>query len=464
MSNIVSSNERKSQSKFEGTVDRFVRKFKIGSLLKRCNGCKQKGIPALKVFIIVLSLAFRGCSMYMSQRNGTWEEGMSKNTVCRLLNNPGINWERFQVLLAEKAVSFIAPLTSEERVNTFIADDTLYGRDRAKKAELLSRVYDHNAKKHLKGYRCLTLGWSDGVTFVPTRAELLASANDENIIGPVHDCDGRSLGAKRRKSAREKATDEIVKFIIQARAAGIPGKHLLADSWFFSPKMAKTLLRKVGVFIISMAKKTTKMKYQIREGDQTMMLDVKEIFARYKKRRGRSRFLLSVEVWLGEGEDAIRARLVFVRNRNKRKEWLVLVTTDMSLTEEEIIRLYGRRWEIETFFKVCKQYLQLLNGCHSLSYDALTAHLTVVLARYTMLAVEQRCNMDERTLGDLFLYAIDEMHDLSYAEALMTLFTILFKASSEGKLTSEKLEEYVDEFIHRLPGFIQCLLTQKMCA
>ena len=47
-------------------------------------------------------------------------------------------------------------------------------------------------------------------------------------------------------------------------------------------------------------------------------------------------------------------RLVFVRNRNHRKDWLVLVTTDMSLTAEEVIRIYGKRWGIEVFFKVCK--------------------------------------------------------------------------------------------------------------
>ena len=52
------------------------------------------------------------------------------------------------------------------------------------------------------------------------------------------------------------------------------------------------------------------------------------------------------------------------------------------LSEEEIIRIYGKRWQIEVFFKTCKSYLQLVSECHSLTYDALTAHVAIVFVRY----------------------------------------------------------------------------------
>lgn len=51
------------------------------------------------------------------------------------------------------------------------------------------------------------------------------------------------------------------------------------------------------------------------------------------------------------------AKVVYVRNRNKRKEYLCLISTDVNLDENEIIRVYGKRWDIEVFFKVCKSYL-----------------------------------------------------------------------------------------------------------
>ena len=48
-----------------------------------------------------------------------------------------------------------------------ILDDTPYDRSRSKKVELLSRVHDHSSRRYLNGFRMLTLGWSDGVSFVP---------------------------------------------------------------------------------------------------------------------------------------------------------------------------------------------------------------------------------------------------------------------------------------------------------
>ena len=68
-----------------------------------------------------------------------------------------------------------------------------------------------------------------------------------------------------------------------------------------------------------------------------------------------------------------------MHNRNRRKDYLVLVTTDMSLGEEEVISLYGRRWGIEVFFKICKSYLHLSKDCRSIFYDAMTAHVAVCL-------------------------------------------------------------------------------------
>ena len=66
----------------------------------------------------------------------------------------------------------------------------------------------------------------------------------------------------------------------------------------------------------------------------------------------------------------------------------------MELSEEVIVRLYGKRWSIEVFFKMCKSYLRLGKECRSVSYDAMVAHVAIVFSRYMLLAVEQRENRD----------------------------------------------------------------------
>ena len=42
--------------------------------------------------------------------------------------------------------------------------------------ELLAWVHDHNAGRSLKGFKLLTLGWSDGVNFLPLDFTLCSSA------------------------------------------------------------------------------------------------------------------------------------------------------------------------------------------------------------------------------------------------------------------------------------------------
>ena len=141
------------------------------------------------------------------------------------------------------------------------------------------------------------------------------------------------------------------------------------------------------------------------------------IYNKNKKRRGSSRYLLSATVEVVKDERIIPAKAVYVHNRNKRKEYLCLISTDVNLDEDEIIRIYGKRWDIEVFFKICKSYLNLSRECRSMSYDAMTAHTTVVFTRYMMLSQEKRESNDNRSLGELFLYLSDEMSDITCIQA-----------------------------------------------
>ena len=63
------------------------------------------------------------------------------------------------------------------------------------------------------------------------------------------------------------------------------------------------------------------------------------IYNKNKKRRGKSKYLLSVMVDVVKDGDIIPAKVVYVRNRNKRKEYLYLISTDVNLDENELIFL-----------------------------------------------------------------------------------------------------------------------------
>jgi IS4 transposase len=71
---------------------------------------------------------------------------------------------------------------------------------------------------------------------------------------------------------------------------------------------------------------------------------------------------------------------VFVRD-SRKSDWLALLSTDMSLDDQAIVQTYGKRWDIEVFFKMAKQHLKLAKEIHSRDYDALVVHTSIINLR-----------------------------------------------------------------------------------
>ncbi|CAM4264874.1 hypothetical protein PAAL109150_17860 [Paenibacillus alkaliterrae] len=101
--------------------------------------------------------------------------------------------------------------------------------------------------------------------------------------------------------------------------------------------------------------------------------------------------------------------------------------TDRSLPEDEIIRIYGIRWDIEVFFKCAKSLLRLQKEFQGRSYDLLVSRTTIVFSRYI-----HRQSKDQRTLGGLFYLLCDEVSQLDWAIALKQLIELI--DDFEGKV------------------------------
>ena len=440
-------------------ISSFFSGFGIGNLLRKCNAQKEKGVPVIDLFKYKLCNVFADRSMYMQQKTGSFKEAFSKNTFYRFLNSPKTNWLRFTTLLSKKVADAVEPLTSEERVNAFVVDDSLFERTSCKHTELGSRVFDHTSMKYRKGYRLMTLGWTDGNTFLPVNSCLLASSKEKNLIGPVDQYDGRSLAAKRRKLAQTKGTEVMIELLKTAQSTGHHANYVLFDTWFSSPAQL-VAVKSLGLDSIAMIKKSPRIYYEY-EGKQ---FSINKIFGICKKRRGRSKYLLSVNVMVGKDEK-IPAKIVCVRNKKKKKDWIAFICTNPELSEEEIIRIYGKRWQIEVFFKTCKSYLQLISECHSLSYDALTAHVAIVFTRYLMIAMEQRRSEDDRTLGEIFYFFTDELKDITFGESFQIIMTAMIESvCAIFQPTEEQLAMFIEMFVGRLPDYIRNSLAKAALA
>ena len=129
-------------------------------------------------------------------------------------------------------------------------------------------------------------------------------------------------------------------------------------------------------------------------------------------------------------------KLVFVSNRGSKNKYLVLATTQTKLRPEEIVQLYGRRWQIETYFKTSKQYLAL-DKSQVQSYDGQCGYIAVTAITYDLLAWQERQNTDDKIIGDLFYLMNESLPDIKFIDALVYLILEL----KELKQTSfEKID------------------------
>lgn len=400
----------------------FFRQFNVASLAGSCGIAKAKGVCPSDLLFTLVSLPFLGQNIFRAVVANPRPD-MGKDVVYDFLSSSRYSWRRFLLHLALKAMAMLDALTSKDRESVLILDDTTIERPRAKKVELLARVFDHCESRFLRGFRMLTLAWSDGASLVPLDFALLSSADPCNRYQNVtKSLDRRCCGASRRREATTKSTELLLPMLRRVMDAGAKARYLLMDSWFGMPAIISALRSLLPV--ICMVKRTPKVLYGFAGRRRTL----DDIYRQIRKRRGRAKVLASAVVTMNDGQSA---RLVFVRDRRK-KDWLALLSTDTSLAEADVVRIYGKRWDIEVFFRTAKQFLGLEKGCQARDFDALIAHSTIVLMRYIFLSVEQRRNADPRTLGLLFHACCEEMRDLSYLESLKRVLDITLEGLRQG--------------------------------
>lgn len=136
------------EKQISSKIDKFFKDFKIGSLLKQSNFYKQSGIQCIALLKYLFMMIFSGKSFFYTIKTDN-SPYFCKNVVYRFLNSLNYNWHKFLFLLASTVIKEkIEDLTSEDRANVFIVDDSLFERPRSKSVKLLSRVKDHTDGKY----------------------------------------------------------------------------------------------------------------------------------------------------------------------------------------------------------------------------------------------------------------------------------------------------------------------------
>lgn len=294
-------------------------------------------------------------------------------------------------------------------------DDSVIKRNRSKTVELLARVFDHVEHKCQKGFTLLTLGWSDGYSFIPTGFNMLSSADKSNRYNEVsRGIDHRTNGFKFRRESMMRKTDAAILLIKNALTAGIKADYVLMDTWFTTEPMIKEILN-TGINAIGMVKQLK--QYYTYKGKRYKLPELKKFISFEGARNIFGSLVVTTKI-------GIPVKIVFVRNRNKKSECLYLLSTDISLEDAEIVRVYGNRWSIECFFKSSKSFLKLGTEFQSHNYGAMVSHTAIVFTRYIILEWIRRNQNDQKTYGELFFMFCEDIQDMDLTNALQSLMAL----------------------------------------
>ena len=414
MNHISIASDTQENIHVQSKIDDFFDRFRVGTLLHRCGIRKRHGHGVRSLTQAIFTLPFVGKNFF---RGIVINQDLSfgKDAAYAFLKGTTYNWRRLLLCLGQRLHNFFDRLTDEERESVLIIDDSPYDRSRSKLVELLSRVYDHSTGRYLKGFRMLTVCWSDGVSCLPLDFSLLSSSDaKKRLCDSQKVMDKRCCAHQRRRESTVKATGHLETMVKRILYAGIRAQYLLMDSWFTAPATVTALAEHIDV--IGVVKKSPKIFYRYNGHQMSLMA----IYGKLRKRRGRAKVLAGTLVQLKDGR---QVKLVFVRDKRK-KDWLALLSTDTTLPDADIVRIYGKRWDIEVFFKMAKQHLKLAKEIQCRDFDALIAHTSIVFMRYMFLVYQCRIETDHRTFGDLFYLCCDEVNDISFIEALYRILTM----------------------------------------
>ena len=394
----------------------------------------------------------------------------SRDTVYRFLNSPYHRWRAFLAQIAKTVVCFFSTLTSGDKRKVFVVDDSLYNKNRSKKLELLSRIFDHVDGIYVKGFRFLTLAFTDGISLIPIDFAMLGTKKILCEANP--DIDKRSSGFKRRLEAVCEAPSVLLTMIDNARNIIRDWSYIVFDTWFCTPPLIREIAKRN--LHVTGRLKNDKTHFLFRRNGKESFVNLEQLFKKLskipkavrKRQQQTSDILGSFRVCLPQVDEheAFPIKIVFVKNRNKSSSdpnaWLGILTTDLELSEEEVICMYAKRWKIEEFFKVAKSLLKLEKEFQGRSYDMLIAHATLVCIRYIFLELERRQNVDIRTCGEIFWHCCEEIADLKLKEAILLIFNAL---EAFFQRFSTQSQDYLKDFIASLPAPILRLLPITRC-
>jgi hypothetical protein len=387
--------ETAMKSVLKNPIVLVLRDINFSSILKQSNFIKRDvGVPPYMVILqfLYMFLINKKISSFMKYSNDSFK----KDVYYRLLKNSKYNWRKLLLLTSVNLINKLSSLQKPTDTKVFIIDDTVEIK-RGKYIEgSCKNLWSNKDKRVVKGLNIVSLNYSD--THTDMMLDFSMNYNKNQIIDSIDNkYHHRSNAYKRRIEGRNGKNIQAINMLKRALSSGIYADYLLVDSWYAKPNFIKEV-RDNGLDTIARVAKSNRI-WQFSGKYKTL-----EALYNHEKQNKTSKLgnynsiKYSYVSTITTHKTLGRVKIVFIRTK---ENLIPIFSTNIHLSDLEIINTYKKRWNIEQGYKDLREYFQFGKEENRI-YESLIARITLSFLAYNLTSYINRINNEPQTLGNLF--------------------------------------------------------------
>ena len=409
---------------------KVLKEIRIERLLKKSRFIKKEGAPLSTILLHFISMIVmnRNIASFVKYSSHSFK----KDTYYRMLASSSYQWQKLLLQSAVALISKVKALHRGKKTQVLILDDTVESK-RGKYIEgVCDRLFSNKEGRLIRGLNMVSLSYNDGYSNFILDFALKFNANLRISIEEFkHRFYHSSEAHKRKQEGLQSKLEIAVSMVQRALKAGIRADYLLIDSWYSKPVFIKQI-KEMKLDIITRIANNPKI-WNFKDNKRKTLDRIHAILVKTTRRK-RGHYNSIQYTYCStilKHHTAGRVKIVFLKTKNNL---VPLLSTDITLTDERIIDIYKRRWNIEQGYKELREYFGFGKEENRI-YEALIARITLSLFSYNIVSYLNRIDNEPQTLGGLF-------RDLECELDALAISMEIFIKLIEGII--EKLEEVED--------------------
>ena len=372
-----------------------LKDINFSSILKQSNFIKRD--IGVSPYLITLQFLYmfiinKKISTFMKYSNDSFK----KDVYYRLLKNEKYNWRKLLLLSSAKLIKRLHILQKTTDTKVLIIDDTVEIK-RGKFIEgSCKNLWSNKEKRVVKGLNIVSINYSDSYTDLMLDFSL--NYNKNQIVDFTDTTIHHSSNAyKRRIEGINGKNLQAINMINRALNAGIYADYLLVDSWYAKPNFINEV-KQNGLDVIARVSKSNKIWQFIGNSKTLESLYNQAKHHKCSKLGNYNSIKYSYVSAIVTHKTLGKIKIVFIKTKDNL---IPIISTNIILSDIEIINTYKKRWNIEQGYKDLREYFQFGKEENRI-YEALIARITLSFLAYNLTSYINRINNEPQTLGNLF--------------------------------------------------------------